>query len=366
MIFSILARLFPQRKQFTATPQRIVLILPCCIGDVVMATAALAALRRAYPEAQITWAVGTWSRQVVMNHPLLDALLDTGAGALPLNSPRAIWRFVRQLRRGKYDLALSLVRSPRMSFAVWLAGIPQRAGLDSGGRGFGYNLRHTIDPQQRRHEGALYLDVVARLGISVQDTYANIPLDDADRISVRRKLSMRGVRQPYLVINPAGGRNPGMVLDAKRYPPANFAALADRLAGQFGAQIVLVAGPKDTQIIAEVLRGMSHTALTFAGGLGFGEIAALAHDALLYIGNDTGLTHLAAAAGARTVMILGPSDPVRYAPFVPDALVLWREAQISRGGVAGGTPKDWDWAQHGIRVQDAEAQIVAWFNQARK
>lgn len=364
MIFALFARLFPQCKQLTTMPQRIVLILPCCIGDVVMATAALAALRRAYPTAQITWAVGNWSRQVVMNHPLLDALLDTGEGALPLNTPSAIWRFVRQLRHGQYDLAVSLVRSPRMSFAVWLAGIPQRAGLDSGGRGFGYNLRYSIDPRQRQHEGALYLGVVARLGISVQDTYATIPLDETERLAVRRKLSMRGVRQPYLVINPAGGRNPGMVLDAKRYPPASFAALADRVARQFGAQIVLIAGPEDTQIIAEVLRGMSKTALTFAGGLSFGEIAALAHDALVYIGNDTGLTHLAAAAGARTVMILGPSDPVRYAPFVPDALVLWREAQVSSGGVAAGAPKDWDWARHGIAVQDAEAKIITWLHQA--
>ena len=122
-------------------PKRVVLILPCCIGDVVMATATLQALRRGWPEAHITWAVGGWSKQAVDHHPLLDAILDTGPAALPVKSPHGFVRFVSQLRGGHFDLAVSLVRSPLMSLAVRLSGIPQRAGLDSAGRGFGYNLR---------------------------------------------------------------------------------------------------------------------------------------------------------------------------------------------------------------------------------
>ena len=109
---------------------RIVLIRPCCIGDVVLATAALQALRRGYPDAHITWAVGGWSRQAVDYHPALDAVLDTGDAALPVQSLRGFWRFVRQIRAGDFDLCVSLVRSPLMSAAVWLSGIRTRAGLD--------------------------------------------------------------------------------------------------------------------------------------------------------------------------------------------------------------------------------------------
>jgi ADP-heptose:LPS heptosyltransferase len=160
------------------TPQRIVLILPCCIGDVIMATATLKALRRGYPSAHITWAVGGWSKRAVEHHPLLDAVLDTGPAALPVKSPAGFVRFVGQLWAGQFDLAVSLVRSPLMSLAVRLTGIPRRAGLDSAGRGFGYNVRVPIHPDDVRHEAEIYLDVVRALGLDTAGCCANVPVDD--------------------------------------------------------------------------------------------------------------------------------------------------------------------------------------------
>ena len=68
------------------SPKRIVLILPCCIGDVVLATATLQALRRAYPQAYIAWAVGSWSKPAIEHHPLIDSIIDTGSEALPVKS----------------------------------------------------------------------------------------------------------------------------------------------------------------------------------------------------------------------------------------------------------------------------------------
>src|SRR5207237_1318538 len=105
-------------------------ILPCCIGDVVLATATLQALRRAYPQAYIAWAVGNWSKPAIERHPLLDAVIDTGNEALPVKSIGGMLHFVRQLRAEKFDLAVLLVRSPLMSIALLLTGIPNRAGLD--------------------------------------------------------------------------------------------------------------------------------------------------------------------------------------------------------------------------------------------
>jgi ADP-heptose:LPS heptosyltransferase len=103
-----------------------------------------------------------------------------------------------------------------------------------------------------------------------------------------------------------------------------------------------------------------HTqAVPLAGALTFAQIAALAAEARLYIGNDTGLTHLAAAAGAPTVMILGPSDPARYAPYAAHTLALWQPAALRPGGVSSGPPPAWDWARDGIDVDEAEARIAA-------
>jgi ADP-heptose:LPS heptosyltransferase len=329
-----------------------VLILPCCIGDVIMATATLKALRRGYPDAHITWAVASWSKPVVENHDLLDTVL-------PVKSPADFVRFVSQLRAGKFDLAVSLVRSPLMSLAVRLSGIPQRVGLDSAGRGFGYNIRVPIDPNEVRHEAEIYLDVPRALGLNTDDCFTNVTVDDSLWPVLSSKLAEYHIEPPYIVINPTGGRNPGMVMDAKRWPPANFAALADGLAAQSGAQIILLGGPNDGDIIRAVQAHMTTSAAALIGELSFAEIALLANRARLYVGNDTGLTHLAAAASAPIAAIFGPSDPKRYAPFAPNAITLWKPAQVQQAGVAAGTPENWDWSRDGISVEEAEQQILA-------
>lgn len=343
---------------------RIVLILPCCIGDVILATATLRALRRAYPDAHITWAVGSWSRAAIEHHPDLNAILDTGYAALPVKSPRGFVRFVRQLRKGDFDLAVSLVRSPLMSLAVWMSGIPRRAGLDSNRRGFGYNIRAPIEPDQPRHELDVYLDVPQALGLDVANCYANIPVYDEDTAFIQGHLHAEGIQDGrYLVINPAGGRNPGMTLDIKRYPPQKLAQLAERLAARHGLQLVMIGAASDAPILEETQRHLTLPHLTFAGELNFKQIAALAANAFLYVGNDTGLTHLAAATGARTVMIMGATDPARYAPFGTRSTAVWKPSAVNVKGVDGGVKKDWHWDTDGISVDEAEKEINAFLAQ---
>ena len=357
-IYSLARIIFPIAT-LTSSPRRIVLLLPCCIGDVVMATATLQALRRGYPAAHITWAVGGWSRRAVENHNLLDAVLDTGPAALPVKSVGGFWRFVRQLRAGDYDLAVSLVRSPLMSLAVWLSGISHRAGLDSAGRGFGYNIRAAINPNDIRHEADIYLDVARVLGLDIADCYANVPVDASRWPGLAQQLTAQGIDPAnFIVIHPAGGRNPGMVMNSKRWPSENYAALADRLAAKLQTGVLLVGGPEDGDIVNAVQSQMTTPSAALLGTLDFGEIALLANRARLYIGNDTGLTHLAAAAGAPTAMILGPSDPRRYAPFAPNAIALWKLAQVAPTGVSAGTPDNWDWARDGIGVDAVEEQVL--------
>jgi ADP-heptose:LPS heptosyltransferase len=342
-------------SDLTPPPRRIVLVLPCCIGDVVVATAVLQALRRAWPAAHITWAVGSWSRAAIEGHNLLDAVLDTGPQTLPVRTLRGMARMVTLLRRGRFDLLVSLVRSPLMSVAALLSGIPRRAGLDSGGRGFGYTVRVKVEPRVPRHEARLYLDVVQALGVDVSGCWANVPVPEGERHLMAR----HGFDGRYIVVNPAGGRNPGMTMDVKRYPADRLALLAERLAVRLQARIAVLAGPHDDAIVGAMCSALHMKPVIFQGRLNFGQIAALAAESLVYIGNDTGLTHYAAAAGAKTVMILGPTDPARYAPFTRDSLALWKQAALPEGGVASGAPQNFDWLRDGIGVEEAEARIMA-------
>jgi ADP-heptose:LPS heptosyltransferase len=334
--------------------RRILLYLPCCIGDVVLATATLTALRRAYPGAHIAWAVGSWSKAVLTDHPLLDEIVDTGPAALPFKSISGFINTVRLLRAGNYDLLVSLVRSPLMSLAALASGIPTRAGLDSGGRGFGYTVRAKIDPQTPRLEAEIYLDVTRALGIDTSGCYAHVPVTAAPRTIAMK----HGITSPYIVINPAGGTNPGMTMTSKRYPPPQLAALAERIAQQRNAQIVILAGPGDRALVAELRSSLRAPVVELVGVLSFKEIAMLAAAAECYIGNDTGVTHFAAAAGARTFMIFGPSDPRRYAPYTLNSHALWKPTVLPAGGVAAGAPRSFDWVRDGISVDEAEARII--------
>jgi len=336
---------------------RILIILPCCIGDVVMGTTVLQALRRTYADAHIEWAVGRWSRGVIEAHPDLDGLLDTGNAALPVRQPGDFLRFVRAVRAGNYDLIVSLIASGWMSLAASLMGSPVRAGLDSGGRGFGYTVRVPYSLFNVRHQAEIYLDVVRALGIDTTEIRAHIPVAEADQSRVRARLGETGITGEYLVLNPAGGRNPGMIMDSKRYPPAGLAQLGERIAAREKRAVVVIGGRDDGALVDSVAGHLSTPPARFIGALTFGEIGALAAGASLYIGNDTGLTHLAAAVGAPTVMILGPTDPRRYAPYSDNAIALWKPARVQRGGVGDGTPPSWNWATDGISVEDAAHEI---------
>ena len=357
MFYSILRNIFPGTAPEFA-PKRIVFVRPCCIGDAVMATAALAALRESFPEAHISWAVGPWSARAIAHHPAIDEILDIGID-MPLRSPTDIWRFVRLLRRGGYDLAVSLVRSPLMSLAIYLSGIPVRAGLDSGGRGFAYNLRVPIDPTAREHEGELYLKVISAAAGRDLHAYANLPVTKRARASVRERLAAAEVSAPYIVAHPGGGSNPGTNMASKRYPPAQLAKVLNRVAAAQGASVILIGGPHDAELVDTVRRRLQVKALDLTGAVSFQEIGALAAQSLFYIGNDSGLTHLAAASGAVTVMLMGPTDPLRYAPFTPNSLALWKPSELRAGTASARLHENWDWARDGIAVDDAVSQILA-------
>ena len=357
MIYSRLSNLFPI-KSITAQPKRIVFIRPCCIGDVVMATGALSALRETYPDAHITWAVGSWSARAVEYHPALDEILDTGSADLPVRSLGGLMRFVRQLRAGHFDMAISLVRSPLMSLAVLLSGIPMRVGLDSAGRGFGYNLRVPINPDESQHEGEIYLKVIQAIAGKPIHSYANLPILDTAKTAIQLHLALSDISHPYIVAHPGGGSNPGMQMDSKRYPLPQLAEILNQVCDEFSATLILIGGPKDGDLVDILQQHLRIKSITWVGDLSFAEIGALAQLALVYIGNDTGLTHIAAASGAKAVMMMGPTDPKRYAPFTANHLALWKPTEIQAGGVAEAHQQTWDWMRDGFTVADGVEQMT--------
>jgi ADP-heptose:LPS heptosyltransferase len=149
-----------------------------------------------------------------------------------------------------------------------------------------------------------------------------------------------------------------MHMDAKRWPPSWFAQVGAALTADLHAQLVLIGGPNDGPLIEAVKQALPPLVpVVSLPPLTFAQMGALAAGSLLYIGNDTGMTHIAAASGARTAAIFGPSDPQRYAPFVPGVMVLWEPLELPAGGVASGGPVNWDWERQGIQPATVLEQI---------
>ena len=305
------------------TPNSILIIKPCCLGDVLMATPVIAALRRAFPRARIDFAVGGWSRAMVENNPHLDGLVDCGSvGSGSRYSWHEYFDLVRRIRAGKYEVCFVLDRSPLISLLPYLGGIPQRVGLDSRGRGF--SLTVGVSVVGLKHEAELYLDTVRAVGIEANEPRLEFYPTEENRRHVAEML--RAAPQvPLVVIHPAGGSNPGMTLSAKRWPPQRFAALADRLIEERGAQVVLVGGPEDGPVAAAIKDGMRQKPWDLTGRLTFGQLGALLERCDLFIGHDTGAMHLAVAVGAPVAAIFGPSDPRMYGPYGENSVALWHD-----------------------------------------
>jgi len=321
-------RLKPGRgKPLTADDprlKRIIVIKPCCMGDVLMATPAVAALRKALPGSHIAFAVGQWSRPAIANNPRIDALVETTLSAQhpSLAEHRSLARI---LKKGGYGTALVLDRSPPLNLVPYMAGVPIRAGLDSANRGLALTHPVSCPGSIRRHEVDWYLDVMRALGLSVDSemSYLEFYPTEEERAEAGRVLSEASEESDngFVAIHLGGGANPGMNLPSKRWQPERWARIADWLAETYEPNILLLGGPgKEDREAADNLKAALFPAtrpyvVDLVGKLEWGVIGAIIERCGLFMGHDTGTMHLATAVYTPVVAVFGPSDPARYGPW---------------------------------------------------
>ncbi|OQY46471.1 MAG: hypothetical protein B6242_07760 [Anaerolineaceae bacterium 4572_78] len=347
-LFSHIAHhLFPVRT-LPQHPKKIIVIKPCCLGDVVLATPAIAALHARYPQAMIDVAVGTWSRSVLENNPHINHLIDSGRVGQGHYSLHDVWRFAQRVRNGNYDLAVTLDRSPLVGMVAWLAGIRHRLGMDSGKRGFAHTVRVHV-PQAVRHEAMLYLDCVAMTGIKTTTNHVSNFWTEFHPSWSNKALPSSS----YVVIHPSGGVNPGMTMLDKRWTSVRFAKLASRF-NQAGFSVIFSGTKDDIPLCKEIINLMTTDDIyILAGKLTLEQFGALCQQATLFIGGDTGAMHIAVATGCKTLAIFGPTDPKRYGPFAlsHQAIALWRPIPLPSGGVGQGHANNFSW-EDGVTVDE--------------
>jgi heptosyltransferase I len=304
---------------------RILIVKLGAIGDVVHTLPALAALRRALPDARVAWAVERGgSAQLLRDNPCLDELIevDTRGWRKDLfggGTRAAIRAAVRRLRGSRFDVALDFQGLLKSALIARLAGAPRRVGFSSEALrepAGAWLLNEQVKVDDREHVIKKNLALVAHLGVPTGGEYEfPIGLAREDELFAEKQLTMRG--GDVAIINPGGG------WPTKLWGAEGFAAVADRLHEAYGWRSVVTYGPGEEPLARSVVESAQSGAVeTLASTLK--QFFALARRARLFIGGDTGPLHLAAAAGAPIVGLYGPTPARRNGPFAEDDVVVER------------------------------------------
>lgn len=289
----------------TVEPRNILALVPNWLGDVAMCTPALRALRTRFPEARLTVGGRASACALLEGLPWFERLevLRARPGA------RGTLQDARRLRPYSRDLAVIFPHSFRAALLARLAGARRRVGYDRDNRRWlltdpvpPYMEDGRIQPVYMARE---YLDLLASLGCVDDGQGLELAADSEAAADVTRRLDGDG---PRVGIAPGAAFGP-----SKRWPAERFAAAADALAEAVGAQCVLITGPGEEGLRAEVLAAARTPLQEFhgPGGPDIKTLKAVVSRLDLLVGNDSGPRHVAVAFRVPTVCIMGPTSP-RY------------------------------------------------------
>jgi len=318
-LLSILA-LIPRLPTRRTSRQRILLIRPDHLGDVLLTTPAIKALRKALPHAEIHALVGPWSARVLANYPEIDAVLTLPFPGFS-REPKENWRTpyevafnaARHLRRITYQSAV-IFRPDHWwgAMIAHLANIPQRIGYDLPDTA---PFLTTAIAHQHEHAVLQSLRLVETWTgeLIPEQTAYEFPLDTLDTAYVKGYLTEWGIAEdrPIFCIHPGSGTW------VKHWPVENWAIVADTLVEQLNAAVVFTGGEHELALVKSITARMSQPYCIIAGETNIGQLATLYTQARVVIGPDSGPLHLAAAVGVPTVTLYGPADPIEFGPWGP-------------------------------------------------
>ena len=285
---------------------KILVRAPNWVGDAIMAIPALQAIRAHEPNAEITILARRWVSALYQGQDLADHLLVMED--LPDASAT--------LRAGHYDAAILFQNAFHAAWLAWRAGIPKRIGYARDGRSALLTRAIAVPTPGEipAHETYYYLELLRRAG-----WLAQLPAVDEIRLTISPEIRERaakqlisaGVRPSSRCIAIAPGAAYG---SAKCWPPERFADLASRLIARCDADVILFGAPSERDIAARIAAGMLHRAVNLAGQTSIEDLPAYFSACGVFIGNDSGAMHVAAAAGVPVVAIFGSTDPDGTAP----------------------------------------------------
>jgi len=304
--------------------KRILIVRTDRIGDVLLSTPVIRALRDAYPNAYIAMMVSPYAKDIIDGNPYLDEVIIYDKDGKHKSWQRTL-KFASRLKKKRFDLALVLHPTNRAHLVVFFAAIPRRVGY---GRKMGFlltdRIKHTKQLGQK-HELEYNLDLLRYLDIEPRDKSLHIPIKKESEEWVDELFREVGIDKTnkLLAIHPSAS------CPSKVWPAERFSKVADKLAEKYGFKVLIISGPKDIVSAKVVSENMRHTAVYLGGRTSVAQLASILKRCRLFISNDSGPVHIASAVGTPVISIFGRNQkglsPKRWGPVGKEDKILHKE-----------------------------------------
>jgi ADP-heptose:LPS heptosyltransferase len=299
------------KKPGQPDPERIAVFRALQLGDLINSVPASRALRAAFPRAQITLIGLPWARTFVERyHPILDGFISfPGYPGLPEQEPdlNAFPGFIEEMQSSKFDLLIQMHGSGHITnrlIAFW--GARQTAGFYEP-RDYCPDREAFMPYPDHEPERWRHLRLMEFLGLPLHGDALFFPLRAQDWRELEELRDQHGFGDHYVCIHP-GARKP-----ERRWPIENFAAVGDGLA-LLGYQVIITGSGEEAQLAEALADHMVAPAVNLAGKTSLGGIAALLSGTRLLVSNDTGVSHVATAVKAPSLILFSAPDYDRWAP----------------------------------------------------
>jgi heptosyltransferase-2 len=291
------------------------------VGDAIMALPALRAVRSRFADSEITILARPYVAAIYKNQQVCDNMMFVG-------DKKGI---LKELRAQKFDIALLLQNAFEAAWIVWRAGIRERIGYARDGRSpFLTKALPVPEPGEIPvHEQYYYLELLRRAGwldTLPNESFIKLNVSEENRQRAEEFLLSVGARPDRLRIAIGAGASYG---SAKCWPPDRFAELANRLQMQSGADVILFGTSSEAPVSSAIAAGMHRPPIDLTGKTPISDLPSLLSQCRLFIGNDSGAMHVAAAVGLPVVAVFGPTDPFGTAPVTPRSSIVQEKPYCS-------------------------------------
>jgi lipopolysaccharide heptosyltransferase II len=310
-----------------STIHRILIRATNWVGDAVMSMPAFEAVRENFPESHITVLARPWVVPLYESHPAVNSVIPYRRGYGVLKDASEFLRVVRVIRALHSDMAVLFQNAFEAALIARLGGIKIRVGYNTDGRGF--LLSHSVvrgTEVLKLHQVEYYLTFLRALGWEAPTRDPVLRADPEAVARVTALLSSKGIKDQDLLL----GISPGAAYGpAKRWPVERFATIGDQAIKEWGAKVVVIGTEKDKDLGETLISATAPGAVNCCGLTGLGEALALIKRCQLFVSNDSGLMHAAAALNVPTVAIFGSTDPVATGPRGKSARIVKQDMECS-------------------------------------